>query len=218
VIYKYFGIKPDFKEITHLIQKHPYGMSMYELYRYLKREGLNVEEAKVSLKELKELNLPAILFMYPHHFVVFYGYKNGKYEIIDPPKKYYLTEKQLKRYSGLALLVSRDKIPEIKRDGPDIRFNRYRYNFGRIKMGKKVKYKFIFTNKGTKPLIIKKIRAGCECIDVEISKKYLMPGEKGSIRVKFELLGWEGIKKYVVYVHSNDPITPLILLRLEGTI
>lgn len=218
VIYKKFGIVPEFKEISRLIEKYPNGMSMYDLSRNLKKKGLNVKGVKISLKELKELNLPAILFMYPHHFVVFYGYKNGKYKIIDLPKKYYLTEKQLKGYSGFALLVSRDKIPEIKKNGADIRFSRYRYNFGKIKPGREVRCKFIFTNKGTEPLIIKKVRAGCGCVDIKVSQTFLMPGEKGEIKVKFDTERREGIQKQFIYVHSNDPITPLILLSVEGIV
>lgn len=218
VIYKEFGIVPEFKKISRLIEKYPNGMSMYSLYKILNKKGLHAQGVKVSLKELKELNIPAILFMYPHHFVVFRGYKNGKYEIIDPPKKYYLREKQLKKYSGFALLVSRDKIPEIKRDGPDIRFSKYRYNFGRIKPGREVRCKFIFTNKGTAPLIIKKVRAGCGCVDIEVSQTFLVPGEKGKIKVKFDTEGREGIQKQFIYVHSNDPITPLILLSVEGIV
>ena len=78
VIYKIFGITPDYKEISSLIKKYPNGMSMYSLYKILNKKGLYAQGVKISLKELKELNIPAILFMYPHHFVVFRSYKNGR--------------------------------------------------------------------------------------------------------------------------------------------
>ncbi|MFN4228182.1 MAG: cysteine peptidase family C39 domain-containing protein [Candidatus Ratteibacteria bacterium] len=65
VVYKLFGINPDYKEMTYLIKKYPNGMSMYALYKILNRRGLYVEGIKMSLKELSQVNLPAICYFYP---------------------------------------------------------------------------------------------------------------------------------------------------------
>ena len=48
VIYKIFGITPDYKEISSLIRKHPDGLNMSEIYRNLKKKGLYVKGIKLS--------------------------------------------------------------------------------------------------------------------------------------------------------------------------
>ena len=172
VIYKHFGITPELKETGNLIRKYPNEMSMYQVSRVLEKKGLYTKGVKIGLEELRNTKIPAILYIYPNHFVVFKEYKNKKFEIIDLPKKYTLTEKQLSTsYSGFALLVSKDErqFPEIKRQCSDIRFDRHTYNFGKVKSGKKINYTFRFKNKGTKPLVIKNVRASCGCVVSEVS-------------------------------------------------
>ena len=221
VIYKIFGIKPDYREISSLIKKYPDGMSMYTLYKILNKKGLYAQGVKISLKELSELKIPAICYFYPEHFVVIERYKDGKFKVIDPPKTYYLTEKEISSYySGFVLLVSPDKeaVPNIKRNGPDIRFKKYTYYFRKIKPGKKLTFKFKFINKGNEPLVIKNIRASCGCIVSQLSKRIYLPKEKGEIKVEFDTKGRIGWQKEYIYLQTNDPASPLTVLQLQGDI
>ena len=221
VIYKIFGITPDYKEINYLIRKYPDGLNMYEIYRNLKRKGLYVKGTKLSLKDLSYINLPCICYFYPEHFAVIESYKDGKFKVIDPPKTYYLTEKEISSYySGFILLVSPDKeaIPDINRNGPDIRFKKYTYDFRKIEPGKKLTFKFKFINKGNEPLIIKNIRASCGCIVSKLQKRIFLPKEKGEIKIEFDTTGRSGWQKEYVYLYTNDPASPLILLQLQGEI
>lgn len=220
VIYKHYGIKPDFKEISNLIRKYPNGMSMYQLYKILNNKGLYAYGVKISLKEISELNTPVIAYFYPNHFAVIESFKNGKFKIIDLPNIYYLTEKEISGYSGFSLLVFSDKnsFTKLKRDGPDIRFDRYVYNLGNIKPDSKISISFRFKNIGNKPLIIKNVRASCGCIVSKLEKKFYLPGERGKIKVTFDTKGRAGIQKESIYINSNDPVTPIILLTIEGII
>jgi len=221
VIYKIFGITPDYKEISSLIRKHPDGLNMYEIYRNLKKKGLYVKGIKLSLKDLSHINLPSICYFYPEHFAVIESYKDDKFKVIDPPKTYYLTEKEISSYySGFVLLVSPDKeaFPNIKRNGPDIRFRKYTCYFRKIEPGKKLTFKFKFINKGNEPLIIKNLRASCGCIVSQLSKKIYLPKEKGEIKVEFDTKGRSGWQKEYIYLHTNDPASPLTVLQLQGDI
>ncbi|MCM8807696.1 MAG: DUF1573 domain-containing protein [Candidatus Omnitrophica bacterium] len=221
VVYKFYGITPDYKEINSLIKKYPDGISMYALYKILNKKGLHIQGVKISLKELSDLRIPAICYFYPEHFVVIEGYKEGKFKVVDLPKTYYLTEKEISPYySGFVILVAPEKelLPKIKRDGPDIRFEKYSYYFGKVRHGEKLNFTFKFKNIGNQPLRIKSIRASCGCIISSISKRIFLPREKGEIKVKFDTTGRSGWQQQPIYVYSNDPATPLILLQLKGEI
>lgn len=221
IIYRYFGIRPDFEETSKLIRKYPDGISMYVLYKILNKKGLHTQGVKISLKELSDLRIPAICYFYPEHFVVIEGYKEGKFKVVDLPKTYYLTEKEISSYySGFVILVAPGKelLPKIKRDGPDIRFEKYSYYFGKVTPGEKLNFTFKFKNIGNQPLRIKSIRASCGCIISSISKRIFLPREKGEIKVKFDTTGRSGWQQQPIYVYSNDPATPLILLQLKGEI
>jgi hypothetical protein len=44
---------------------------------------------------------------------------------------------------------------------------------------------FTFTNKGTKPLVLNNVRAFCGCTTPEWTKTPVAPGEKGTIKVRY---------------------------------
>jgi hypothetical protein len=67
-----------------------------------------------------------------------------------------------------------------------IRFESEAHNFGQIAhKGGEVEYDFVFYNDGNIPLVIKKITKNCVCTNVEFSKKPVMPGQKGVVKVKY---------------------------------
>jgi hypothetical protein len=223
VIYKHFGITPELRETGRLIRKYPDGMSMYQLSRILEREGLYTKGVKISTEELKGIDIPAIGYFYPNHFAVMEGYKDGKFKVVDLPDIFYCTDEKLaSNYSGFALLVSSDKDfePHIERDAPDIRFKSHEYRFRRAEHGKKLSFTFKMENRGNQPLVIKRVRSGCgSCIaseEITISNKFLLPGESGRIVGIFDTTGRTDWQSEVVYVTTNDPVTPITPLYVRG--
>jgi len=67
-------------------------------------------------------------------------------------------------------------------------------------------------------LIIKNLRASCGCIVSQLSKKIYLPKEKGEIKVEFDTRGKSGWQKEYIYLHTNDPASPLTVLQLQGDI
>jgi ribosomal protein S8 len=68
-------------------------------------------------------------------------------------------------------------------------FERESHDFGRVLRGEgDVSVEFRFTNEGTAPLVVKKATTTCSCTTVEFSKKPIMPGKQGTIRVTLKYL------------------------------
>lgn len=75
---------------------------------------------------------------------------------------------------------------------------------------------FSFTNKGNAFLNISKLDADCGCLATKISADKIPPGGTGKIRVKID----RGIGRFLqnIYVYSNAPNAPLVVLQVIGRI
>lgn len=67
-----------------------------------------------------------------------------------------------------------------------IKFDKENYAFGKVTQGKPVTTEFVFTNPGTKPLIIENAEAECGCTKPEFPQKPIMPGKTGTIKVTYD--------------------------------
>ncbi len=217
-VFEKFGIKVRDSEL-----KRFKGENMYQLYKEAKRKGLNAVGVKVNLEDIMRLKTIAISHLWNNHFVVVEPEVQGnKIKIYDPliKKVKEIEIKKFKRYySGFSLLISNRniKISRIKKEkAPDIRFDNYNYGFGTVEEGTKIPFKFIFVNKGEKLLKILKVRSTCGCVLMNIKKNKILPGEKGIIEGIFNTEGRMGFQKQPIYVHTNDPITPIVVLTISG--
>lgn len=89
--------------------------------------------------------------------------------------------------------------------GPQMVFERTSYDFGDVprKGGDLVK-EFRFVNEGDAPLVIKKITKSCSCMSVTYSRKPVVPGEMGVIKIKYEPHKVEaGIFHKVLQIYNN---------------
>ncbi len=101
---------------------------------------------------------------------------------------------------------------------PKIVFENTEYNFGKVKVGTKVKYSFVFTNKGKKTLIIRKTKASCGCTATKPAKTELKKGESSSIDIIFNTAGRKGKQHKAITVITNDPKVERIVLHVQGEI
>lgn len=65
-----------------------------------------------------------------------------------------------------------------------------------------VSYTFNYTNIGEKPLVIHNIDSGCSCVKVEYTKRPILNGEKGQIKVTYNAR-----KKYPGYFKRPIAVT-----------
>ncbi len=104
---------------------------------------------------------------------------------------------------------------ELKK-APKIVFDNTSYNFGKVKSGTMVSYRFHFKNEGKKPLTILKIKTSCGCTTTKLAQRSFKKNKKGYIEVNFNSSGRKGRQHKTIKVISNDPKNPLIVLNISG--
>jgi len=103
--------------------------------------------------------------------------------------------------------------------GPVISFSEDSWDFGEITPGELPSHIFKFENIGDEVLIIKGTKVSCEsCIDPLISTKELNPGEEGELKITVNSLDMIGRFTKRIYVESNDPVNPRLVIIVSGFI
>ncbi len=91
----------------------------------------------------------------------------------------------MKKLFGLLLFLSL-AVAGFAQDGPVMSFESMEVDYGKIEQNADGNRKFVFTNTGTEPLVIKNARGSCGCTVPTWPKEPIMPGEKASIDVKYD--------------------------------
>lgn len=102
--------------------------------------------------------------------------------------------------------------------GPRIKFDEKTYDFGTWDRGGKITHAFKFRNVGNAPLKITRVMKTCGCLAVLTTAGTIEPGGEGEIKVTLDTGQYNGKMLKVVYVHSNDHITPIMRLTIKGTV
>ena len=103
--------------------------------------------------------------------------------------------------------------------GPSIYFLEDSWDFGEISPDELPTHIFEFENMGDELLIIKRVKVSCEsCIDPVISAQELNPGEVGELKITVNSLDMIGRFTKRIYVESNDPVNPQVVIIVSGFI
>ncbi len=101
---------------------------------------------------------------------------------------------------------------------PRLIFNTYLYDFGFLRKGKTLYYNFRFTNRGNKPLVLTSITADKGLEITSLPQLTVPPGNSGTISVKIKARRYVGVLHKSITIRSNDPVNPLIILGVHGTV
>lgn len=113
---------------------------------------------------------------------------------------------------------SKDQTIKITDTVPRLIFNHYNYDFGYSWHGKSFVHRFLFSNMGSQELIISRIVTSEGCRLINDPPRVIPPGGTGSIVVKVRTFGTYGVQHLMINVVSNDPVNPLIILGLHGSV
>ncbi len=119
---------------------------------------------------------------------------------------------------GLVMLVIVLGLGMVAWASPKISVDAAVYNFGEVLEGIAVVHTFVLQNVGDEPLKIGDIRVSCGCTTTSLAKSTLAPGESVELGVTFDSAGFGGKMVKNIYVESNDPATPKLVLQLVGTV
>jgi hypothetical protein len=98
---------------------------------------------------------------------------------------------------------NKDVLVESVTDLPEIKFDKTVHDFGKIYQGEVVGTNFLFTNTGSSNLLILDASASCGCTVPKWSKEPVPPGGKGTIEVKFNSSGREGMQNKSITIQTN---------------
>ncbi|UCE94291.1 MAG: DUF1573 domain-containing protein [Flavobacteriaceae bacterium] len=117
---------------------------------------------------------------------------------------------------NLELAKERDK--EIKIGGPKLKFDKTEHDFGVINEGDVVETVFSFTNSGKSELIITSAKGSCGCTVPEWPKEPIMPGESGTIKVKFNSDRKPNLQqKQITLVTNTDQGKEILKIKAQVT-
>ncbi len=101
---------------------------------------------------------------------------------------------------------------------PKISVDQAIYDFGEVIAGVAVTHTFVLTNVGDAPLTITSVRTSCGCTTTALPKTTLNPGESVKLTATFDSTHYSGRVGKSIYVESNDPNTPKLVLVITGTV
>ena len=102
-------------------------------------------------------------------------------------------------------------------DGPNITFTEQEHNYGTLQKGGDGNCEFIFTNEGNEPLILSNVKASCGCTVPTWTKEPIMPGQTGTINVRYNTNNIGAFTKTIT-VTSNAVNTPRLTLKIRGKV
>ncbi len=101
-------------------------------------------------------------------------------------------------------------------DVPKINFVEKEYDFGTVKSGDEAIHYFVFSNRGTVPLVISNVRTSCGCAVPEWPKTPIGGGEKDSLKVEYNTRIRGAFDKTIsVYSNASGGMTEL---RIKGNV
>ncbi len=99
---------------------------------------------------------------------------------------------------------------------PIMKFETKTINYGKVTTESSGRRSFKFTNVGTAPLIISKVKGSCGCVVLDFPKKPIMPNESAEIKIVYNVLKVGRISRTVtVTANTKKPIT---ILKIKGRV
>jgi len=102
--------------------------------------------------------------------------------------------------------------------GPRIAFDHREHHFGRVVQGKVVETSFPLRNVGDADLVLEEVTTPCGCTAVLPEKTVLKPGEETRIDVTYDSAARAGEVERIITVRSNDPVEPVLELRVVADV
>ena len=97
----------------------------------------------------------------------------------------------------------------------EFKFEEESYDFGNIKEGDVAVHSFKFTNTGSTPIIITRVKASCGCTTPYWPKEPIAPGATGEIKASYNSKGRPGNFHKSITITSNAN-KPTLALRING--
>jgi len=101
-------------------------------------------------------------------------------------------------------------------NAPEISFSKTVHDYGTVYKDGDGTCDFTFTNTGKEPLVLSNVRSSCGCTVPKWTREPILPGQTGTINVKYDTKRLGAINKTIT-VLSNAK-TPSVVLRIKGNV
>lgn len=102
-------------------------------------------------------------------------------------------------------------------NGPKIQFTSTVHEYGTLQKGADGNCEFTFTNTGNEPLVLSNVRASCGCTTPSWTQKPVLPGQTGTIKVRYNTNNIGTFTKSIT-VTSNAVNNPRVQLKIKGNV
>jgi ATP-binding cassette, subfamily B, bacterial len=132
MIAKYYGRSHKIEKLRQLSEIGKEGVSLLGLSTAAEKIGFRTQGVQLTLEQLQEANLPAILHWSQYHFVVLYKVRKKKYYIADPAAGFFALTKQefAQRWLSSATKAERNGIALLLEPTPEFYLTKYDDNMG----------------------------------------------------------------------------------------
>lgn len=101
-------------------------------------------------------------------------------------------------------------------NAPEIKFSNLVHDYGSVTKEGDGNCEFEFQNIGKEPLVLSDVRSSCGCTVPSWTREPILPGKKGTIKVKYDTKRIGPINKTIT-VMSNAK-TSSVVLRIQGNV
>ena len=109
--------------------------------------------------------------------------------------------------------------PDIAIDGARIAVDPPSFDFGKVLPQKSLSREFSIRSLGGRDLVIENVSTSCGCTVADnLAKKVVKPGGSQPLRVTLTTPANPGSLTKSVMVRSNDPVRPLLEIKLKATV
>jgi hypothetical protein len=117
---------------------------------------------------------------------------------------------------SLSLMAQNDENKDKTSGKPVIKFDKTTHNYGEISYQADGSCEFEFKNEGKEPLLLTRVRSSCGCTTPKWPKEPIKPGDKETIKVKYNTRIVGSFSK-TIWVYSNSDNSP-VTLRIKGKV
>ena len=101
-------------------------------------------------------------------------------------------------------------------NAPEIKFAKLVHDYGNVQKEGDGNCEFEFQNIGKEPLVLSDVRSSCGCTVPSWTREPILPGKKGTIKVKYDTKRVGPINKTITVVSNAK--TSSVVLRIQGTV
>ncbi|KEO73834.1 DUF1573 domain-containing protein [Anditalea andensis] len=101
---------------------------------------------------------------------------------------------------------------------PKLAISEVNVNMGSVSANQKVTKSVTLTNSGSEPINIRKVVSNCDCLQYDLPRFDLLPGQKETLRLTLDPKGRQGIDHKTLTIFSNDPLNPTRTILIKSSV